>query len=544
MEEKKRKILTIGLPILIVVLLLVAGASFAVWQIILKQTGENTLTVGCFAIEFTDLNPINIGSAYPITDEDGKKLTPYEFTITNTCAGNASFQTNLEILDTTTLERLEYIKILFNEKDKAEEAKILGNQEVVQKTLDNAITSYQLNTGIIGENETKTYELRMWLDENTPASNEIMNRTISSKVTITTAIGSGENPSTPGGDTPGIPETPVVVTDNVNYIKSKIEEGTFLEDDETEDHNMRFIGANPNNYVSFNNELWRIIGYMNNIDDGTGKKETRIKLIRNESIGNFSWDSSASNINYSNSGTTYYGYGVNEWSQADIMKLMNPGYETEAIGGSLYWHRASGRCYNDYTNRNTACNFSTTGIQEESKTLFENAVWHTGTTDTTTNTITASEFYKFERSDNIGKICSSKNNSCNDEVERTTTWTGLIGLMYASDYGYATSGGATMRVTCLANSLSQWSNSGLTDCRANDWLYKENSMQWLMTPKPNSRDATDVFYIYANGTTFNSSGTSHSASNGKYVYPTIYLKSSVQIVSGEGTKESPYQISL
>ena len=59
----------------------------------------------------------------------------------------------------------------------------------------------------------------------------------------------------------------------------------------------RYYGANPNNYVTFNDESWRIIGAFNNVDDGTGKKETRLKIIRDESIGKYSWDSSASTVN-------------------------------------------------------------------------------------------------------------------------------------------------------------------------------------------------------------------------------------------------------
>ena len=51
----------------------------------------------------------------------------------------------------------------------------------------------------------------------------------------------------------------------------------------------RYIGANPNNYVKFNDELWRIIGVFDT-DDGTGKVEKRMKIIRNESIGDYAWD--------------------------------------------------------------------------------------------------------------------------------------------------------------------------------------------------------------------------------------------------------------
>ena len=47
----------------------------------------------------------------------------------------------------------------------------------------------------------------------------------------------------------------------------------------------RYRGANPKNYVTFNNETWRIIGVFPT-EDENGNIENRIKLIRNESIGN------------------------------------------------------------------------------------------------------------------------------------------------------------------------------------------------------------------------------------------------------------------
>lgn len=146
-----------------------------------------------------------------------------------------------------------------------------------------------------------------------------------------------------------------------------IYEGTLAYDG-TVDNNLRYIGSNPANYVTFNNELWRIIGWMNNIDDGKGTKETRIKLIRNESIGNYSWDTSVSNN----------GYGVNEWSEADLMKLLNPGYESISIGGSLYWNKKSGNCYNGRYNAYTSCNFTNHGLNNDSKNMIGEAIWNLG----------------------------------------------------------------------------------------------------------------------------------------------------------------------
>ena len=69
---------------------------------------------------------------------------------------------------------------------------------------------------------------------------------------------------------------------------------------------------------------------ITNLDNG-GKQESLVKMVRAESIGDYSWDSSVSGINS--------GFGINEWSEADLMKLLNP-YTvysgTPTIGGSLY----------------------------------------------------------------------------------------------------------------------------------------------------------------------------------------------------------------
>ena len=66
--------------------------------------------------------------------------------------------------------------------------------------------------------------------------------------------------------------------------------------------------------------------------------KNRLKIIREESIGDYSWDTSeSSSINS--------GYGINQWGEsgsyngADLMRLLNPGYESESINNSLYWNR-------------------------------------------------------------------------------------------------------------------------------------------------------------------------------------------------------------
>ena len=301
----------------------------------------------------------------------------------------------------------------------------------------------------------------------------------------------------------------------------------------TDDYgNTRYIGKDPNNYVSVDGEVWRIIGTMKNVDDGTGNKSDRVKLIRSESIGLYPWDTSESSVNG--------GSGVNEWSQADLMKLLNPGYESESVGGSLYWNNQSGTCYAGSSNSTTSCNFTSTGIKDKLKTLISDAVWNTGSNGTngykSSSEGLTKHFYAYERSSNTGKICSS-GTGCNDTVERTTTWKGLVGLMYPSDYGYATSGGSTTdRATCLNTVLNSWDGSSVSDCKNNDWLFN-GSYQFPLSPYANSSGAFSVFIVSSVGNV-----TSTYLFNKNGVRPVVYLSPSVGIESGDGSSGNPFTL--
>ncbi len=316
---------------------------------------------------------------------------------------------------------------------------------------------------------------------------------------------------------------------------------TNLKADNTTDENIRYIGATVNNYIDIGDRdgegnpiLWRIIGVMNNIAnlDNGGQQESLVKIIRAESIGSYSWDSSAEGINN--------GSGVNEWSQADVMKLLNPQevYSgTPAIGGSLYWNRGSGSCYNNSKEANTTCNFTSSGLSEEAKNKIAKVKWNTGTFATySTSQWTASATYEAERGSHNGKEqCESNGggNICNDTVPRTTTWEGYIGLMYPSDYGYAV--GGNVRETCLGKSMYDYDGES---CNTNDWL-KPSGYTWTMTPSPYSSNACYVFFVDSSGFV-----NRYLASYAHGVQPVVYLSSSVKIIDGNGEKGTPYKTQL
>jgi hypothetical protein len=280
----------------------------------------------------------------------------------------------------------------------------------------------------------------------------------------------------------------------------------------------RYIGANPNNYVKFNDELWRIIGVFDT-DDGTGKVEKRLKIIRNESIGNYSWDNKNKTTGAENAN------GKNEWSDARLNYLLNPGHESETTGGSLYWNRGAGNCYKGQNNATTACDFTTKGLTEKAKAMIGNAKWYLGGTanyDSSSNGL-VSHFYKYERGTGVYS-------------GRSTSWTGKVGLIYPSDYGYATSGGTTTnRASCLAKEMYNWDDNSVSDCKNNDWIYNSSIYQWSITPRQDN--ANIVFYVYTSGYVYSYNARSYSG-----VRPVVHLNSAIKVSSGTGEKDNPYII--
>ena len=263
--------------------------------------------------------------------------------------------------------------------------------------------------------------------------------------------------------------------------------------DNTADNNLRYIGANPNNYVYFNCddynnpnsntcELWRIIGIFNENSHGISGKKL-IKIIRNDSIGNIAWDSAY----------------TNNWSTASLQKTLN----------------------GDYLNGKGT--YASTGIKNDTtRNMIANVTWKLGGSSTYNN-VTASMFYERERGTTVYS-------------GRPTTWQGKIALMYPSDYGYATSGGAsTNREKCLEKELYGWSSSSYSYCKNNDWIFN-NAIQWTLTP--DSSYIRSVFIVDYTGFV-----DSYSfADDPFWVHPSVYLTSNVGISGGDGTMNNPYAL--
>ena len=528
--------------------------SYALW-IARYESGENIAEVGCYSINFTEnQGPISLNNTYPISDS--KALSSgiyYSFTVKNTCTIDSSYAVTINPLNTNTLAKNKIKYAIYKSSESRPTTGInLGTVTNINEDLSAFPNASSISESLIvatgslkgastsggTDGESVTYTLYLWMDEDDTL--EDANKTFEASVYVSNYA--KKLPPTGAEDIIALAgnadSTSTAVID-----KGTDESGctnTLAYDDFG---NLRYVGANPCNYVTFNGETagWRIIGVFDN----------QIKLIRKESIGSYSWDTSASSVNS--------GGGVNQWGEsgeytgADLMKLLNPGFDTnlaeDASGNtivgtyannSLYWNKGTGNCYNSYRNAYTTCDFSATGLTETAKSMIDKHTWNLGSQGendvfTSGNGLgLASKLYEYERSNSNGKICTS-GNYCNDTVNRTTTWEGYVGLMSPSDYGYAV--GGEVRANCLANT-NLW-DYDTNNCKTNDWLYKTLNFQWTMSPHANSSNAYNVFQVFTIGNV-----SSNGARFGNFVRPSLFLIPSIEITGGNGSSTNPFVLSL
>lgn len=176
----------------------------------------------------------------------------------------------------------------------------------------------------------------------------------------------------------------------------------------------------------------------------------------------------------------------------------------------------------------TEVNFYSTGLKNDAtRNAIEEVVWNLGGTSSYTSASNGlvSHFYGYERGTNVYS-------------GHATTWTGKIGLMYLSDYGYATSGWSSKnRNASLAKELYNWSSTYFSDCLENDYLLDTSSIQWEMTPT--TLGNRHAFYTKEDGSMSNGYVSSVNA-----VRPTLFLKSNIMVKSGTGKSSNPYQLRL
>ena len=172
MEEiiKDKKKIRIYFSLLVTVICII-GVSYAFFQLFLKQSDNNTLVSRtCFDTSLTEnTEKIVLENAYPIVDSEGLKGTPFTFTLKNNCSSYIRLYITIDSehrgnLGTKYLDD-NYIKVNISPKGTTDgQSVVLGSKKLTD--LDNNRKGYIIvNTGLQA-NEEKSFDLRLWMDEN------------------------------------------------------------------------------------------------------------------------------------------------------------------------------------------------------------------------------------------------------------------------------------------------------------------------------------------------------------------------------------------
>jgi len=620
MEKNNKRYLVYGV---IAILLLITGITVA-WLTWRSNNTNISITSGCFTINYSKgqdiegaslklLNENNIISNNNITITEGMAITTASIGINSTCniEGYGILKLNVNSLSpafTTgnSVGALKYAVVSYDPST---------YPNVTVANLNNASFSI-LSTGSIESTGTidihteqlsnttvNNYIIIIYID-GSRAGNDIIGSTFSG--TISAEANQGDMPRpvnlvtkivslyNPDGNT----------TPTVNDITYNLDTTNKLMEDIG--GNIRYYGANPNNYIDigevyeedfliknwelndFESEedcyqfnqcalywedygyenveqcysseysvssveelcdaivipsgtpiLYRIIGVFKDMQLADGTRKDLVKIMRNDSIGDYSWDTSSSTVNE--------GVGINEWSQADLMKLLNPGfgnntgelctYNSETsetvcngtiglVNNSLWWNSDNGNCYNGTNNATISCDFRSIGFKNDKiKNLIAEHIWSLrGSDDLNEDGYSRSsvdEAYTMETS--TGTVIESPS----DGVTRTTSWIGKIALPYMSDYGYA----ADLSL-CYRN-LNRYDS---VECASNNWMYN-SSAQWLLTPFSSSENL--VWFVFGGGVV-----ATDIASSAYSVRPSFYLNSDVSLGGGTGASNDPYTLDV
>ena len=471
MKEKKGIKISIILT-LIGVVSLVTGITFAIYENTINAGKSQVIKTGIVNFTLTEsTNGLVLDNLQELTDYEGMaQETFYEFTIKNT--RNTITDYEISLVDkpnssyTGTILNEKYIKVGLL-KNNSEE--IIVNLKEVNRLIDKVT---------LDVDKSANYKLRLWLDLK-DITDEAKEALVGQKIFLALKINGIQNMENITIATDKL----IALTnnkDNSGLYTIKHAKDSTLQIGTNEDiTEYRYRGASPKNYVTFNNEVWRILGVFPT-DDGTGNIENRIKLIKDQSIGNNYW-----NTTQVASTSTY-----NNWTGATLMKYLNGTY------------------YNSLINSNSID-------------MVDDAKYYLGGFNAVNATI--ENMYGYER-----KISGN-----NTYYYRTNpnSWTGKLGIMYASDYGYASA-------NCETKVLGGNSSTDIRVCNATNWLYNIKVNEWLMAQLGSNNG--HAFYVVSSGylSYYNVNSSSMA------VRPTLYLKSEVRITEGDGTSSNPYKLSI
>ena len=183
-----------------IVVIAATSVTYAYLSYNATQTDENIVTTSCFDISYSDSDSISLNSngnyAYPMSEDSANRLTPYSFTITNTCTTTNStdpinYVVTLKTLtsspSTIELSKVRYRLDMTNPTSSTGTSALMSEAATYDlsaaiKNSEGIDTSYNLVEGTLAPGASVTYNLRLWIDE--AAGNEVMNQTFNGRILV------------------------------------------------------------------------------------------------------------------------------------------------------------------------------------------------------------------------------------------------------------------------------------------------------------------------------------------------------------------------
>ena len=498
MLHNKRKII-LTIVIICLISLVGLGISYAYWRFTYIQTDNNIAVSKCLKLDMTnEKNEINLNNMYPISDEDGRKLTPYSFKITNTCSMSAEYKVNLEMLEGTTLNS-KYLASLVNNGD----IKLLSSYDSTKTTISGSLESRTLDTSILTPGASKEYSISLWMDKSVTLADDAQNKSFSAKVVIDTSMYTGiVDKIVAQLDTTG--KCPTVNSDNNINVDDAYESDEMLcSAPDNYGTSYYYRGNVQNNYVKFAEFFWRIVringdGSIRLAYDGTmahaNNEASADKVIGNSAFNEQYDDNAYVGYMYGTPGSSTYEETHANINDSTIKKYVDNWYKINL--------KDSG--YEYYLTDNTFCNDRSV-MRYSDKSDYSNLGY--GKEKTT---------YTHHGGNQNKLTCSSKNDSFSTNSTNKSNGNLLykIGLLTVDEVNLA---------------------GGYHD-NINYYLYT-GTRYFTMTPCDNVGAATYIRFVMETGKAYASDLTNNK--NG--VKPVINLKAN-SLKFGDGTINNPYTV--
>lgn len=266
-KDKRNKNTFIIVLTIVSALVVIVGTTLAYVSFTLTSSKDNLIKAGCLKIDMTEKDNISLTSSLPMLDEKGLELTPYIYTLTNSCTVDAYYETNLGIINTSNIDNVSKVKLSLGGDTylypvfvgSLNDGTLVENDSTISKV-------YLMDSGYLKAGASKTFELRMWVDSEV----ESMTGIIDAKVIVNATAKSGPEFNSYTSGYKAISNASIIEPTNANpnyaypapYTDSNdtySQSSGIIRVSENDNDVYYFRGNIESNYLTFAGFTWRII---------------------------------------------------------------------------------------------------------------------------------------------------------------------------------------------------------------------------------------------------------------------------------------------